>query len=225
MCCVTSTEPDQAAVLDRLATIDSTSLADAGPTLRVLSGDLRPVRRGLRLLGRAVTVDASEDLMPMLAGLAAAGPGDVLMVRGHTQRAVAGELFASEALRRGLTGIVIDGYCRDTATLATLDLPVYARGAVPYACPARAVPIVQVPLSIGGVTVHPGDLVLGDDDGLVVGSPAEVAAALDQAEAISTREAALREAIAAGSSLFDHLNYDEHLAALSAGRDSKLIFS
>ena len=154
------------------------------PTLRVLSGDLRPVRRGLRLLGRAVTVDASEDLMPMLAGLAAAGPGDVLVVRGHTEQAVAGELFASEALRRGLTGIVIDGYCRDTAPSRHSTCRCTPAGAGAYACPARAVPIVQVPLSIGGVTVHPGDLVLGDDDGLVVGSPAEVAAALDQAEAI-----------------------------------------
>ena len=51
--------------------------------------------------------------MPMLAGLRLAGPGDVLVVKGHEQHAVAGELFATEALRRGVTGIVIDGRCRD----------------------------------------------------------------------------------------------------------------
>ena len=78
---------------------------------------------------------------------------------------------------------------------------------------------------IGDVTVRPGDLVLGDDDGLVVGSEAEVLAAIDGAEAIQQREGALRAAIESGESLFDHLNYDEHVAALRAGRDSKLNFS
>lgn len=224
---MSTTEPDQtSAVLDRLAMIDSTSLADAGQgSLRVLPPTLRPVRSGLRMLGRAVTVDAREDLMPMLAGLAAAGPGDVLVAMGSDRHAVAGELFASEAIRRGLAGIVIDGLCRDTRTLASLDLPVYARGSVPNACPAQAVPVVGVPVMIGSVTVEPGDVVLGDDDGVVVGTAAEIAAVLDQAETIQRREEALREAILAGESLFDHLNYDEHLAARSAGRESKLIFS
>ena len=112
--------------------------------------------------------------MPVLAGLAESGPGDVLVIAGHPDHAVAGELFATEALRRGVAGIVIDGRCRDSRILAGLDLPVFARGVAPSACPARAVPVIQVPLLIGDVTVQPGDLVLGDDDGIVVGSDAEV---------------------------------------------------
>jgi regulator of RNase E activity RraA len=161
----------------------------------------------------------------MLAGLHLAGPGDVLVVAGHDQHAVAGELFATEALRRGVAGIVIDGRCRDSRTLARLDLPVYARGVAPTACPARAVPVVQVPLQIGGVEVRPGDLLLGDDDGIVVASPDEVTDVLDGAESIQRREEALQTAIAVGTPLFDHLNYDEHLTALEAGEDSRLAFS
>jgi 4-hydroxy-4-methyl-2-oxoglutarate aldolase len=219
--------PDtRSTVLDRLTRIDTTSLADAaGGTLRVLPPELRPVRPGLRLAGRALTVDAHDDLMPMLAGLRQAGPGDVLVVLGHDRHAVAGELFATEALRRGVAGIVIDGRCRDSRTLARLDLPVFARGVAPTACPARAAPVTQVPVVIGGVTVHPGDLVFGDDDGLVVGTAEEIEAVLEAAETIQQREEALRDAIAAGESLFDHLDYDEHLAALEAGRDSRLTFS
>ena len=212
-------------LLQRLAAIDTTSLKDAGPGLRVLPAALRPIRPGVRLLGRALTVDAREDLMPVLAGLAEAGPGDVLVIAGHPDHAVAGELFATEALRRGVAGIVIDGRCRDSRILAGLDLPVFARGVAPSACPARAVPVIQVPILIGDVTVQPGDLVLGDDDGLVVGSDAEVREAVDGAEAIQQREGALRAAIEGGESLFDHLNYDEHVAALRDGRDSKLNFS
>lgn len=215
-----------AQLLERLARIDSTSLADAGAgSLRVLPPELRPVRPGLRLLGRALTVDAHDDLMPVLAALRQAEPGDVLVVLGHERHAVAGELFATEALRRGVAGIVIDGRCRDSRTLATLDLPVYARGVAPSACPARGLPVTQVPVIIGDVTVNPGDLLLGDDDGLVVGSPDEIEAVLQGAEAIQQREQALQAAIAGGESLFDHLNYDEHLAALEAGRDSRLAFS
>lgn len=219
------TTSDSADLLRRLAAVDTTSLKDAGPGLRVLPAALRPIRAGVRLVGRAVTVDGREDLVPVLAGLAAAGPGDVLVVAGHPEHAVAGELFATEALRRGLAGIVIDGRCRDSRVLAQLDLPVYARGVAPSACPARAVPVIQVPVLIGDVTVQPGDLVLGDDDGLVVGSAAEVAEAIDGAEAIQQREGALRATIEAGESLFDHLNLDEHVAALRAGRPTRLTFS
>lgn len=213
-------------VLERLARIDTTSLADAGQgRLRVLPAELRPIRPGLRMVGRALTVDAHDDLMPMLAGLHLARPGDVLVVVGHEQHAVAGELFATEALRRGVAGIVIDGRCRDSRTLARLDLPVYARGVAPTACPARAVPVIQVPITIGGVEVRPGDLMLGDDDGIVVANDDEVLAALEGAEAIQRREEALQQAVAGGASLFGSLNYDEHLAALEAGRDSRLAFS
>jgi 4-hydroxy-4-methyl-2-oxoglutarate aldolase len=212
-------------LLERLARVSTTSLADAGRDLRVLPRTLRPVRPGLRLAGRALTVDAPDDLMPVIEGLRRSGPGDVLVVRGGDERAVAGELFATEALRRGVAGIVIDGLCRDSRTLAELDLPVYARGVAPSACPARAVPVVQVPIAIGTVEVRPGDLVLGDDDGVVVGDRGEIEAVLEAAEAIERREQGLRTAIDGGASLFDFLNYDEHVAALRAGRDSSLAFS
>jgi 4-hydroxy-4-methyl-2-oxoglutarate aldolase len=149
----------------------------------------------------------------------------VLVVAGSDRHAVAGELFATEALRRGVAGMVIDGLCRDTRTLAELDLPVYARGTAPSACPARAAPVVQEPITIGTVQVRPGDLVLGDDDGVVVATEEEVHAALERAEAIQRGEAALRAAIAAGSPLFDHMNYEEHVAAVRAGRDSRLTFT
>ena len=188
-----------------------------GPHARA-PGRAAPGPRRAADSGRALTVDAHDDLMPMLAGLRLAGPGDVLVVVGHEQHAVAGELFATEALRRGVTGIVIDGRCRDSRTLARLNLPVYARGVAPTACPARAVPVIQVPVLIGGVEVRPGDLVLGDDDGIVVVSDDEVLALLEGAEVIQRREEALQIAIAAGTTLFDSLNYDEHLAALEAGR-------
>lgn len=207
---MSTTSPDGPAdVLQRLARVDTTSLLDAAAgELRVLPAAIRPIRRGLRMVGRALTADAQEDIMAVFEALRQSGRDDVLVIRaGGVEHAVLGELFATEALRRGVAGIVIDGVCRDSRTLAELELPVYARGVTPSAYPARAVPIVGVPITIDGVEVRPGEVVLGDDDGIVVATDDEVLAALDEAEAIQRREEALRASIAGGASLFDSVDF------------------
>ena len=94
----------------------------------------------------------------------------------------------------------------------------------PKAPAAAKVPEVQVPVLIGEVHVQPGDFVVGDDDGIIVGSASEFAAIVDAAEAIQSREKALRIAIEGGFSLFDAMNFTEHAADLRAGRPSRLIF-
>lgn len=205
--------------------LDAASLSDANKALRILPRELRPYRRGLRMVGRAVTVTASADLMPVLAGLQLSGPGDILVVdAGTTEHAVLGELFATEAVRRGMAGIVVYGLCRDTATLAQLPLPIYSLGTIPRAVGATHIPVTQQPVQLGDVEVHPGEILIGDDDGIVVLSDAELTAALDAAEAIQQREAAIRADMLDGGSLFEHLNFTAHLANLQAGRPSSLAF-
>lgn len=219
----TKNQPELGRLLARLARIDASSLSDADKSLRVVAPDIRLVNPGVRLLGRAVTAQANADLMSVIAALHEAQPGDVLVVEaGSADRAVAGELFASEAIRRGVAGIVIDGLCRDTPTLRRLTLPVFARGATPIACPAAKVPVTGGTVTIGGVDIRPGDLLLGDDDGIVVGREAEFAAAIDRAEAIQSGEEALRAEIVAGTSIFATMNYDEHLSRLQSGQPSAL---
>lgn len=210
-------------LLERLGRIDASSLSDADRSLRVVAPEIRLVAPGLRMLGRAVTAAANGDLMSVIAALHGCQPGDVLVVEaGVTNRAVAGELFATEALRRGVAGLVVDGLCRDTPTLRRMGLPVFARGATPVAAPARRVPVTGVGVQIGGVQVRPGDLLLGDDDGIVVGSEDEFGAAVARAETIQRGEEALRASITSGSSLFTAMNYDEHVARLGGGEDSAL---
>ena len=215
-------------LIGRLNAVSSTSLADASKSttsLRELSCEIVSIRPELKLVGRAITVDASAGLLSMVAALKIATAGDALVVRGSKSGAVSGELFATEAKRIGVTGIIIDGYCRDRSVLLSIELPIYARGSKPSAPGNSALPIIQIPLEIENVTVQPGDYLVGDADGIVVGSVAEFAAIIDRAEEIEKFEAELRAKIINGSSLLEHMNYDEHLAALQSGIESKLNFS
>jgi 4-hydroxy-4-methyl-2-oxoglutarate aldolase len=197
-------------LVERLRALDTTTLIDAGKDLRVLDPALRPIAPGRKLVGRAVTVAANGGLLPVLDGLERAGAGDVLVVDGGgAPPALAGELFASEARRRGLAGIVIDGYCRDTSELRTIDLPFFARGAVPNAFGPGAVPGPIGPVRCGGVEIAPGDVLVGDDDGIVAGTAAELEAALDAAEALQATERSILAGIRAGTSLFDRIERHE----------------
>ncbi len=212
-------------LLDRLGRLSTTSLVDAAPWLRVLTPVIRPLVLGRHAVGRIVTAKADRDLMSVIHALRESGPGDVLVVdAGGDDRAVAGELFATEAQRRGLAALVIHGRCRDSATLATLTLPVWATGVAPNAYAAQALPETGVVLDVAGVPIEPGGLIVGDDDGILIGSDAEFAAAVDKAEAIEAREKGLQARMLDGTSLFDVMNYDEHLAALREGRPAGLTF-
>ena len=205
--------------------LDAASLSDANKGLRILPRELRTYSRGIRMVGRTVTVAATADLVPVLAGLDQCGAGDILVVdAGTTEHAVLGELFATEAVRRGMAGIVVYGLCLDTATLAQLPLPIYALGTIPRAVGASALPVTQQAIRLGDVEVHPGEILVGDDDGIVVLSDAELDAALEAAEAIQRREGAIRSAMQNGTSLFEQLNFHEHVKNLQAGRPSSLAF-
>ncbi|WP_353510743.1 RraA family protein [Intrasporangium sp.] len=212
-------------LLDRLGHLSTTSLVDAEPRLRVLPPVIRPLVLGRHAVGRAVTARANRDLMSVIHALREAGPGDVLVVdAGGDDRAVAGELFATEAQRRGLAALVIHGRCRDSATLATLSLPVWATGVAPHAYAAQSPPETGVVLDVAGIAIEPGELIVGDNDGLLVGSDEEFAGAVDTAEAIEAREKGLQARMLDGASLFDVMNYDEHLTALREGRPAGLSF-
>lgn len=177
------------------------------------------------LVGPAVTVLACEDHLSVLVALGRAEPGSVLVVAtGGGRRAVAGELFATEAARRGLVGLVVDGHVRDLRGLRSVGLPVYARGTTPASGGTVAPHGVGVVVPIGGVHAAPGDLVVGDEDGLVLAPPDRFAALLDTAEEIERAERALLDGMAAGRRLASMTDVDEHLARLAAGGPSRLGF-
>ena len=193
-------------LFERLRAVDTTTLSDVGKQLRVMDAGLRSVRVGLKLVGRAVTVAAADDLMPVLDGLARAGGGDVLVVDGGgSARALAGELFGSEALRCGLAGIVIDGACRDTNQLRQLPLPFYAAASAPARRARRPSRASRVPCAAAASTSRRATCWWETTTGSSSARPPNSAAVLDAAEALQATEASMLSAIQAGESLFSRL--------------------
>jgi 4-hydroxy-4-methyl-2-oxoglutarate aldolase len=212
-------------LIERLLEIDVSALSDADKSLPVVDPAVRAMIPGVRMAGPAFTVVAEDDHLPVMTALAEAAPGSVLVIatNGGT-RAVFGELVATEAHRRGLAGIVVDGLCRDLRGLRRIGLPAFARGTTPRSGTAVSRAAHGTTIGCGGVEVSPGDVVFGDDDGLLIAAPARIAAALDAAELIARSERAVLAAQERGEGLPALTNLDDHVAALDRGEASALAF-
>lgn len=157
---------------------------------------------GRTMVGTALTVrTASGDNLLIHKALDLVRPGQVIVVDGggDTSRALIGEIIANIALSRGAVGFVLDGAIRDAAALATLDLSVFARAAIHRGPYKNGPGEINVPVAVGGMVVNPGDIVVGDADGVVAFPYAAGPALLDAVRAQEAREAEIMKSIADGT--------------------------
>jgi 4-hydroxy-4-methyl-2-oxoglutarate aldolase len=158
-------------LVKQLARVPTGILSDCMNRMQALDAGIRPIAPGLKICGPAFTVQSVEsNNWGAHQALVLAKAGDVLVLaaRGGMQSAVWGHVMTQAAKNRGLAGVVIDGCIRDSAENRSDTLPIFARGICP-AGPHKGWPCnLNVPVSCAGVAVLPGDIVVGDDDGVVV---------------------------------------------------------
>ncbi|MFH6785069.1 MULTISPECIES: RraA family protein [Methylobacterium] len=198
---------------DLLAAFRGVATAALSDNLDRLAGPvgLRPFHRGGPLVGRALTVRVrGGDNLAIHRALERVRPGDVVVVDGggDGDRALVGGIMKAIAESRGAAGFVIDGAIRDVAEFATSDFPCYAR-TVTHRGPYKTGPgEIGVPVCVGGWVVNPGDVVVGDADGVVTFAPGRARDLLAAARAQEMREAEVLRLIAQG-------RYDDRYARAS----------
>ena len=205
--------------VERLRKIDTCAVSDALDAL-----ELRGTVMGLstisvlkRIAGRVQTVKlgaASPDIPKKhlcSSAVDAAEPGDIIVVENHTTEIAAGwgGILSTAAAAKGLSGTIVDGPARDADESRDVDYPVFARTATPFTARGRiAEHDWNIEIEVGGVAVHPGDLVLADGSGVVFVPKAHENDILDKAEEIQAKEAAMAAAVKEGKPVSDVMGGD-----------------
>lgn len=179
---ITRIDPE---LVKRAAEFQAAILADVAGRRGTLNGRVKPLSAGMKVAGPALTVEVRPgDNLAIHAALAIAQPGDVIVVdgKGDLSCALIGEIMSSQAHAAGIAGIIIDGAVRDADALAQGIFPVFSAGLNPCGPTKSIAGRVNHPVSVAGAAIQPGDLIVGDADGVVVLPRGEVAALLALAQ-------------------------------------------
>jgi regulator of RNase E activity RraA len=166
------------------AAFQAAILADVAGRRGALHGRITALRPAMKVAGPAFTVEVRPgDNLMIHAAMALAKPGDVLVIdgKGDQTAALMGTIMMTACQQLGIAGVVVDGAVRDTLEIEEMGFPVFSVGSNPNG-PTKNVPgRIGHPVTVGGVAVHPGDLVVGDADGVTIVERAQVAALLPAA--------------------------------------------
>src|SRR3712207_776291 len=190
-------------LVHRFDAFGAADVSDMMNRLYTMNHCIKPMTpRELRLLGPACTVKVFPgDNLMVHKSLDLANPGDVLVIDASSSMmtAVIGDLVSTKARHRGIAGVVVDGLVRDLdGILALGDFPVFARGTTPLGPLHRGPGEVNYPVSVGGIVVNPGDVVVGDADGVVVVPQESAESLLQRLEARAPGAAEYQSAVARG---------------------------
>lgn len=170
-------------IIKEFSGMASASIHEASGRKGYIDCAIKPINRGIRVCGPAFTVQcAPGDNCMLHKALERAKPGDVLVanVGGAYEYGYFGDLMATSAVARGLGGLCIDGCIRDSAEIIAQGFPVFARGFAIRGTGKGTIGVINYPTVFGSQTIFPGDLIVGDDDGLVVVRLEECASVLEK---------------------------------------------
>ncbi|MCD4534285.1 RraA family protein [Nocardioides sp. cx-169] len=214
--------------LERLGALDSCVVSDALDHLGISGATtgIRPMWGIPKVVGYARTVEvvdaaAAGDVRGRHLAtqtVVSSGSEDVIVIanQGRTNVSCWGDILTAAAQQRGIRGVVIDGACRDVDAITEAQFPVYARAGVPVTARGRIVErATDVPVSFGGVSVRPGDLVIADASGVVVVPADRADDVLAAAERLVARQEAMLAAVREGRSVVEVMADTQFSSALS----------
>ena len=192
--------------LDAFAAAGVSTVHEALGRRGFLGTEIRPIQTDVSIAGNAVTVLSHPgDNMMIHAAVEVCQEGDILVVTntGPSDHGMFGDLLATSLKKRGVRGLVIDAGVRDVAALREMGFPVWSRYVSPRGTEKATPGSVNRPVSIGGVSIDPGDIICADDDGVVAVPRADVTACLEASQSRLVREEKKRERLARGELSLD----------------------
>lgn len=184
--------------------VTSDALRACGSPFQGMDGGIRPLSLAMRLAGPAFTVRCYPGATWALEqALELAEPGDILVVDGGGRPDVIlmGALMSTRAKARGLAGAVVDGAVRDVGDIIRLGFPVFSRHICPRAGTFDQIGDWQQPVTVGGVIIHPGDWIIGDESGVTAVPAASLARVAEQAQLVAEKERLIAAGLGRGLSL------------------------
>jgi regulator of RNase E activity RraA len=209
----TNIERPSSELIQSFSNIPTPNIADSMNRFFTVDSEIKPYN-DTPLIGSAFTVRArTADNLMFHKALDLAEPGDIIVVdvQGDMINAVTGEIMIRYAMKKKIGGFLIDGAVRDTGAMKELPFPVYAKGSNPKGPYKDGPGEINVPVNCGGAIVNPGDIVVGDEDGVVIIDKKDAPDVLKKATSIYENEQAIFDAIEAGT--LDRSWIDETLAA------------
>ena len=209
--------PEQVDVIRRLG---AATIYEAQSQRGAMDSGIKPLDPSFFVAGRALTVDAKPaDNLILHYAITIAKPGDVLVVdaKGFLEAGPWGDVMTFAAQRAGIAGLVIDGSVRDSSAIVAAGFPVFSRGVCMKGTEKKQPGRVNVGILCGGVEVKPGDIVVGDRDGIMVISAADLEQSIALAIKREEKEVASRKALAQGKTTVELLGLGPVLKGLGIG--------
>jgi len=195
-----------------LAQCSVATVHEALGQIGALDGAIKPLDRNMKLCGRAITVKCFErDNLMLIKAVSMAKKGDVIIADMGTcvNEGPFGEVLAVDALAHGLAGLVVNCSIRDSEAVISRGFPVFSVGLSVRGTAKATLGTINHPISIGGITVYPGDYVLGDADGVMIVPHDRIKEAIEKSIAREENETKIMDRLQAGESLFDIYDYQK----------------